>query len=120
VLASENSRQVTRNQIAGKDAPVMTGSPLIPVVAPLVMLICLGIWIVIVFYADAHPDWKHRPGPARTSDNVPAAGAGQDLAAPDTTAAGNADAPGRLAASAEQPGQDAAEPSAPLPGRRAA
>jgi hypothetical protein len=36
----------------------MTGSPLIPIVAPMVMLICLGIWIAIVFYADSHPGWK--------------------------------------------------------------
>lgn len=37
----------------------MTGSPLVPIVVPLVALICLAVWFAIVFYADAHPVWKH-------------------------------------------------------------
>jgi hypothetical protein len=68
----------------------MTGSPLIPIVAPLVILICLGIWIAIVFYADSHPGWKRWHTQAGS-------GPGDASAAP-STAAPSIEATGRPAA----------------------
>jgi hypothetical protein len=33
----------------------MTGSPLAPVIIPVVVVIVLATWLALVFYADAHP-----------------------------------------------------------------
>jgi len=47
--------------LPGKEAPVMTGSALAPIVIPIVVTIALAAWLAIVFYAGAHPQWKaHR------------------------------------------------------------
>lgn len=51
----------------------MTGSPLIPIVAPVVMLICLGFWIALVFYADAHPRWARHHAQVDPVRRIPAA-----------------------------------------------
>lgn len=78
----------------------MTGSALIFVFLPIVALVTLGVWLGMIFYADAHPD--HRA----------------QSAAPGTTGAGaGADGPGgrqdatSLAGAGRLPeGQDAAAP----------
>jgi hypothetical protein len=74
----------------------MTGSPLVPIVVPIVALICLGAWIALVFYANSHPGWRHR-GSGAGSGQAPrtAQPDGQDAAQPD--------------------GQDAAPPASPTP-----
>jgi len=42
----------------------MTGSTRDLILISLVMVILLAAWIVLVFYADAHPEWR-REDPAR-------------------------------------------------------
>ncbi len=36
----------------------MTGSIVVAIVTPLVALPALGLWLVMIFWADAHPTWK--------------------------------------------------------------
>lgn len=38
----------------------MTGSSLAPVVIPIVTAVALAVWLAMVFYATAHPEWKAR------------------------------------------------------------
>ena len=38
----------------------MTGSIVVAIVTPLVALPALGIWLILIFWADAHPGWKTR------------------------------------------------------------
>jgi hypothetical protein len=39
----------------------MTGSNLVLIVVPIVMLAALGVWLGLVYYVGAHPEWKaHR------------------------------------------------------------
>ncbi len=39
----------------------MTGSTLVLIVVPIVMLVALGAWLALVYYAGEHPEWKaHR------------------------------------------------------------
>jgi hypothetical protein len=57
----------------------MTGSALAPVIIPIVALGCLAAWIVMVFYADAHPMHQSR-GAARAPQGTVARGE-QDTAA---------------------------------------
>jgi len=45
--------------LSGEGANLL-GSPLVPVIVPIVTIICLAVPIVMVFYADSHPRWKHR------------------------------------------------------------
>jgi hypothetical protein len=79
----------------------MTGSPLVPIVVPIVALLCLGAWIALVFYADSHPGWRHsRPGaggeqppPAAKLDGQPAQLDAQDTASPASSAPPAAPAP---------------------------
>ena len=49
----------------------MTGSTLFLVLISVVVVIVLAAWIVLVFYADAHPAWR-RPG--ASAGHGPAAG----------------------------------------------
>ena len=40
----------------------MTGSNLVLIVVPIVMLVALGAWLALVYWAGEHPEWKaHRP-----------------------------------------------------------
>ncbi len=41
----------------------MTGSIAVAIVTPLVALPALGIWLILIFRADAHPTWKTRIAP---------------------------------------------------------
>jgi hypothetical protein len=43
----------------------MTGSTLDLILISVVVVIVLAVWIVLVFYADAHPAWRRREAPAR-------------------------------------------------------
>jgi hypothetical protein len=43
---------------------VMTGSNLAPIVIPIVVMLSLGVWIALVFYAASHPRWRQRTAPA--------------------------------------------------------
>jgi hypothetical protein len=48
----------------------MSGSALAPVVIPIVTTISLAAWLVIVFYAASHPQWRsQRREPGRRSAN---------------------------------------------------
>jgi hypothetical protein len=39
----------------------MTGSNAVLIVVPIVMLAALGLWLGLVYYVGAHPEWKaHR------------------------------------------------------------
>jgi hypothetical protein len=38
----------------------MTGSSLAPIVIPIVVMFSLAAWIVMVFYAASHPQWRDR------------------------------------------------------------
>ena len=41
-----------------KEAPVMTGSFLVPIITPIVAVVALACWMGMIFWADAHPGWK--------------------------------------------------------------
>ncbi len=47
----------------------MTGSLLVLIITPIVALSLLACWLGMVFWADAHPDWKTRAvqGPELTA-----------------------------------------------------
>ena len=38
----------------------MDGSGLSLILIPIVVSISLGVWLVLVYYADAHPEWAGR------------------------------------------------------------
>jgi hypothetical protein len=43
----------------------MTGSSLAPIIIPIVVSISLAAWLIMVYYAASHPEWKNaRPAPA--------------------------------------------------------
>ena len=44
----------------------MDGSSIDLIIIPVVVVISLAAWLIVVFYAVAHPEWKH--GPASTQD----------------------------------------------------
>jgi len=51
----------------------MTGSSLAPIIIPIVAMIALSGWLAMVYYANAHPEWKaHRaaPNPVSTDTTV--------------------------------------------------
>jgi hypothetical protein len=50
----------------------MTGSIVVAIVTPLVALSALGIWLIMIFWADAHPAWKTRTpeGPELTAAGI--------------------------------------------------
>ena len=41
----------------------MTGSILVAIITPIVALPALGGWLIMIFWADAHPEWKSRIAP---------------------------------------------------------
>jgi|GEM_PF-412478 len=49
----------------------MTGSSLAVIITPIVAVTCLAAWLIMIFYADSHPEWKHRP-PQPQPDSRPA------------------------------------------------
>lgn len=59
----------------------MTGSNLVLIVVPIVMVSALALWLGLVMYAGAHPEWKaHRL--AREAREAAAAAARNEVAAP--------------------------------------
>jgi hypothetical protein len=44
----------------------MSGSHLSLIVMPIVIALALAFWISLVYYATAHPQWKHHGRPPRT------------------------------------------------------
>jgi len=38
----------------------MTGSLLVVIITPIAALLSLGCWLGMIFWADAHPEWKTR------------------------------------------------------------
>jgi hypothetical protein len=55
----------------------MTGSTLGLVITPIVTVIVLAAWLILVFYADAHPAWRRKASAERgTAGPVTPAAAG--------------------------------------------
>jgi hypothetical protein len=50
----------------------MDGSGLSLIVVPIVAVICLAAWLIMVFYADSHPQWGRATG--RSSGRAAPAG----------------------------------------------
>jgi hypothetical protein len=50
----------------------MTGSSLAPVIIPIVVTASLAAWLIIVYYADSHPLWRHRQGRPHADIQPPA------------------------------------------------
>jgi hypothetical protein len=54
----------------------MDGSALAPIIIPIVAVISLAVWLIMVYYADSHPEWggrnqasgKGNPGAAAPAD----------------------------------------------------
>jgi hypothetical protein len=44
----------------GTGAIAVTGSSYIPIVVPIMAFLAMGFWLVLIFYADRHPGYKHR------------------------------------------------------------
>jgi hypothetical protein len=44
----------------------MDGSTLSVIIIPVVVVISLAAWLMLVYYADSHPRWRH--GPATAAD----------------------------------------------------
>lgn len=71
----------------------MTGSSLAPIVIAIVVSIGLAIWLAMVYYAAAHPQWKQRGSRHLTMaqpDGRPTAAAG---AAPEPDQASRPEVP---------------------------
>ncbi len=54
----------------------MTGSPLVPIVVPIVAFVAAVIWLGMVYWAEAHPGWKKHaaaPGPGAAEGGTPPA-----------------------------------------------
>jgi hypothetical protein len=54
----------------------MDGSGLSLIVVPIVAVISLAAWLIMVFYADSHPQWGRAPGRGSSGHAAPA---GQSL-----------------------------------------
>jgi hypothetical protein len=48
----------------------MDGSSLSPIIIPIVVMASLASWLIIVYWADSHPLWHHRPA-RRQADPQP-------------------------------------------------
>jgi hypothetical protein len=62
-----------------KEEPGMVGSYLVPIVVPIVAFVTMAAWLGMVFWADAHPQWKSHAvasGPQVTAAPSPPAVAG--------------------------------------------
>ena len=79
----------------------MTGSTLFLVLISVVVVIVLAAWIVLVFYADAHPAWR-RPGASATARPLDCRSTARPAAHQETRTS--------------PPGRDTAVPTANLPG----
>jgi hypothetical protein len=80
----------------------MTGSSLAPVIIPIVVSISLAAWLIMVYYAASHPEWKSAPASAAASPVSAAASP-----SPGQQTAGPAGAPAELpGAGSDQPGHE--------------
>ena len=50
----------------------MDGSGLSLIVVPIVAVISLAAWLILVFYADSHPQWGRAPGRGSSGPAAPA------------------------------------------------
>jgi hypothetical protein len=50
----------------------MDGSGLSLIVIPIVAVISLAAWLIMVFYADSHPQWGRAPGRGSSGHAAPA------------------------------------------------
>jgi hypothetical protein len=49
-----------KRQARAEEVVTMTGSSLAPIVIPIVVMFSLAAWIVMVFHAASHPQWRDR------------------------------------------------------------
>ena len=54
----------------------MDGSSLSLIIIPVVVVISLAAWLIVVFYAVAHPEWKHGPAAPHDATMTPLPGVG--------------------------------------------
>ena len=72
---------------------MMTGSNAVLSVVPIVMLAALGLWLGLVYWVGAHPEWKaHRLAREAAARQAAAVAAGEQAAVPEGARAA---APGR-------------------------
>ena len=57
----------------------MSGSAADIIAIPIVTTIALAVWLILVYYAAAHPRWKHGPSAAEPGNLTPVGD--QDLSA---------------------------------------
>ena len=61
----------------------MTGSNAVLIVVPIVMLAALGLWLGLVYWVGAHPEWKaHRLAREAAARQAAAVAGGEQAAAP--------------------------------------
>ncbi len=60
----------------------MTGSNAVLIVVPIVMLAALGLWLGLVYYVGAHPEWKAHRLAREAEAREAAAAAGEQAAVP--------------------------------------
>ena len=72
---------------------MMTGSNAVLSVVPIVMLAALGLWLGLVYWVGAHPEWKaHRLAREAAARQAAAVATGEQAAVPEGARAA---APGR-------------------------
>jgi hypothetical protein len=70
----------------------MTGSHAVLIVVPIVMLAALGVWLGLVYWVGAHPEWKAHRLAREAAARQAAAGAGGQAAIPATPTAASSQA----------------------------
>ena len=61
----------------------MTGTNAVLIVVPIVMLAALGLWLGLVYWVGAHPEWKaHRLAREAAAREAAAVAGGEQAAAP--------------------------------------
>jgi hypothetical protein len=82
----------------------MTGSSLLLIVVPIVSLSALGLWLGLVMYAGAHPEWKaHRLAREAAAREAVAVAASEQAAVPAADRADRADQAARVPAGSGKP-----------------
>ena len=62
----------------------MTGSNAVLIVVPIVMLAALGLWLGLVYWVGAHPEWKaHRLAREAAARQAAAVATGEQAAVPE-------------------------------------
>jgi hypothetical protein len=98
----------------------MIGSPLAAVIIPIVSVISLAFWLVMIFYADAHPGYRENDAMAerRSAGEIPSKHGREPNDRPESISSGNLGS-ARESRDAAQPGEEVAN-TGPLPERPAA